>query len=367
MITIRNLTKQFHTKQGAVQALRGIDLEVEKREFFVLLGPSGSGKTTLLRCVAGLDKPDTGHISLEEELVFSDSDRAFVPPEDRELGMVFQSYAIWPHMTVFENVALPLTQGKRKLPKAVVRDRVMESLRLVQLEGLEERPAPLLSGGQQQRVALARALAIKPQALLMDEPLSNLDARLREEVRSEIRDLVKKVGVTVLYVTHDQVEAMALADRIAIMDNGVILQVGQPQDVYHHPVNATVVNFFGRVNWLDGRISKGGIIETEIGTLHADVAANIGSLVVIGVRPEDIQLSASFSGNVNEFEGEILMTTFLGDHSLYQLQTRTKGILAKAMGTVGLQGKVCFRIPKDKVSVFPKDAQHYTMMEGTTP
>lgn len=367
MITVRNLTKQFHTKQGAVQALRGIDLEVDKREFFVLLGPSGSGKTTLLRCVAGLDKPDTGHISLGEELVFSDSDRAFVPPEDRELGMVFQSYAIWPHMTVFENVALPLTQGKRKLPKAVVRDRVMESLRLVQLEGLEERPAPLLSGGQQQRVALARALAIKPQALLMDEPLSNLDARLREEVRSEIRDLVKKVGVTVLYVTHDQVEAMALADRIAIMNNGVILQVGQPQDVYHQPVNATVVNFFGRVNWLDGRISKGGIIETEIGTLHADVAANIGSLVVIGVRPEDIQLSASFSGNVNEFEGEITSCTFLGDHSLYQLQIRTKGILAKAMGTVGLQGKVCFRIPKDKVSVFPKDAQHYTMMEGATP
>ncbi|MBI3015658.1 MAG: ABC transporter ATP-binding protein [Candidatus Tectomicrobia bacterium] len=344
---------KFHTKQGTVQALQGIDLQVERGEIFVLLGRSGSGKTTLLRCLAGLEKPDTGQISLAGKVVFSDCERIFVPPQERELGMVFQSYAIWPHLTVFENVALPLTQAKRKLSKQVVQDRVREALQLVQLEGLEKRPAPLLSGGQQQRVALARALAIKPQALLMDEPLSNLDARLREDVRSELRELVKKIGVTVLYVTHDQVEAMALADRTAMMDHGVILQVGHPQELYHQPVNVTVAEFFGSVNWLEGRITEAGVIKTEIGTLHADSASSVGSQVVIAIRPEDIQLSASPSGNANEFEGEIVSTTFLGDYSLYQVQTRTsKRILKKAMGSPIAPGKAYFQISKDRIRVF---------------
>ncbi|HLC26373.1 MAG TPA: ABC transporter ATP-binding protein, partial [bacterium] len=279
-------------------------------------------------------------------------------------GMVFQSYAIWPHMTVFENVALPLTQGKKKLPRSVVQDRVNEVIRLVQLEGLTERPAPLLSGGQQQRVALARALAIKPQALLMDEPLSNLDARLREDVRSEIRSLVKKVGVTVLYVTHDQVEAIALADRIAIMGDGQILQVGYPQELYHHPVNATVAEFFGRMNWLEGKTTEEGLLQTEIGTLHADAVGNVGSSVLVAVRPEDVQLSSFPSGKVNEFEGEILNTTFLGDYSLYQVQFQTKIILKKDMGTPSLCGKVFFWIPKEKIRVFPKAPQGGKTMAG---
>ena len=355
MISVENVTLKFHTRQGVVQALRGIDLQVEKGEIFVLLGPSGSGKTTLLRCVAGLEKPDTGKISLGTSTVFSDHEVIFVPPQDRELGMVFQSYAIWPHMTVFENVALPLTQGKKRFPKPEVRDRVMEALRLVQLEGLEQRPAPMLSGGQQQRVALARALAIKPHALLMDEPLSNLDARLREEVRSEIRGLVKKIGVTVLYVTHDQVEAMALADRIAIMNKGFILQVGQPLDLYLTPFDPTVAEFFGRMNWLDGRITEEGLIQTEIGALRVDSAGGIGSQVVVAVRPEDVQVSASPSALVNEFEGEIITTTFLGDYNLCQIQTRTgKRISKKAMGIFIPLGRGYFQIPKDKIRVFPK-------------
>ena len=355
MITIQNVTKEFHTKQGKIQVLRGIDLEVEKGEILVLLGASGSGKTTLLRCVAGLEKPNTGHISIGGRAVFSDSEKIFIQPSERGLGMVFQSYAIWPHMTVFENVALPLTQGRKKFTKSLVRDRVKEALRLVQLGGLEERPAPFLSGGQQQRVALARALAIKPQALLMDEPLSNLDARLREEVRSEIRELVKGIGVTVLYVTHDQVEAMALADRIAIMDKGFILQVGSPLDLYYHPVDASVAEFFGRLNWLEGRVIETGVLQTEIGRLHADAVGNIGTSVLIAVRPEDIELNASSSGNVNEFEGEILSTIFLGDYNLYQIQTQTgKKIQKKAMGGPLLNGEVHFRISKDKIRVFPK-------------
>ena len=217
MIGIHSLRKTFKTGTDSVQAVDGVDLQVNEREFFVLLGLSGSGKTTLLRCVAGLERPDAGEIFLGEQIVSSAEEGIFITPEDRAIGMVFQSYAVWPHMTVFENVAFPLTDGKRRLPRSKVRDRVMGALEMVQLSALADRPVPFLSGGQQQRVALARALAVEPKVLLMDEPLSNLDARLREEVRDEIRSLAKKLAITVLYVTHDQVEAMALADRIAVM------------------------------------------------------------------------------------------------------------------------------------------------------
>ncbi|OFW02328.1 MAG: hypothetical protein A3G20_07475 [Acidobacteria bacterium RIFCSPLOWO2_12_FULL_59_11] len=369
MISVRNVAMQFRSREGAVQALRGIDLEVRKGEIFVLLGRSGSGKTTLLRCVAGLERPSAGNISLGGRTVFSDGEGIFVPSEDRELGMVFQSYAVWPHMTVFENVALPLTQGKKKFPKTVVKSRVSEALRLVQLEELGGRPAPLLSGGQQQRVALARALAIKPRALLMDEPLSNLDARLREELRFEIRDLVKKIGITVLYVTHDQVEAMGLADRIAIMDHGVILQVGDSQELYHQPASASVAEFFGSMNWLEGRISEVGILETEIGRLLADVARSVGSSVAIGVRPEDVELSVSASGGMNEFEGQVLSRIFLGEYILFQLQIRTQKITAKVRGIAGLQDRMYLRIPKDKIRVFPSRLAnlHSAAKETTLP
>jgi iron(III) transport system ATP-binding protein len=220
MIGIHSLRKTFKTGTDSVQAVDGVDLQVSEKEFFVLLGLSGSGKTTLLRCVAGLERPEAGEIVLGDTIVSSAERGIFITPEDRAIGMVFQSYAVWPHMTVFDNVAFPLTDGKRRLPRAKVRDRVMGALELVQLSALADRPVPFLSGGQQQRVALARALAVEPKVLLMDEPLSNLDARLREEVRDEIRSLAKKLSITVFYVTHDQVEAMALADRIAVMSAG---------------------------------------------------------------------------------------------------------------------------------------------------
>ena len=194
MIGIHSLRKTFKTGTDSVQAVDGVDLQVNEREFFVLLGLSGSGKTTLLRCVAGLERPDAGEIFLGEQIVSSAERGIFITPEDRAIGMVFQSYAVWPHMTVFENVAFPLTDGKRRLPRAKVHDRVMGALEMVQLSALADRPVPFLSGGQQQRVALARALAVEPKVLLMDEPLSNLDARLREEVRDEIRSLAKKLS-----------------------------------------------------------------------------------------------------------------------------------------------------------------------------
>ena len=198
-------------------------IEVAEQEFFVLLGLSGSGKTTLLRCVAGLERPDGGEIAIGNTLVSSAARNFFLGPEERGLGMVFQSYAVWPHMTVYQNVAFPLVNGPRKYSTHDVKKRVLNALELVQLGGLADRPAPFLSGGQQQRVALARALAVEPKVLLMDEPLSNLDARLREEVRDEIKNLSRKFGIAVLYVTHDQVEAMALADRVAVMSKGKVL------------------------------------------------------------------------------------------------------------------------------------------------
>ena len=361
-IEIEKLNKLFKTKEGGVQALRDVDLRVELGEFCVLLGPSGSGKTTALRCVAGLEKPDSGEIRLGERVVFAGKGKKNVPPEDRELGMVFQSYAIWPHMTVYQNVALPLTQGRRKIPKKQVRERVSEALHRVQMDGLEERPAPLLSGGQQQRVALARALAIHPKTLLMDEPLSNLDARLRESVRAELRGLVKQLGITVLYVTHDQTEAMALADRIALMSEGELVQLDDPQVMYEKPINTMAAEFVGSMNWLEGMVRETGLLQTEIGTVCVDAVGIgaicidltdlIGSAVIVGVRPEDIHISPRATGEVNEFEGEIVDSTFLGDFSLYQLQSGTKRMTVKSIGTGDLRGKVCFQIKR--VSVFPK-------------
>ncbi|HEX9443155.1 MAG TPA: ABC transporter ATP-binding protein, partial [Candidatus Binatia bacterium] len=220
MISVQRLAKQFPAGGGSVAAIKDLSFEVAEGEFFVIVGASGSGKTTLLRSVAGLELPDRGVISIGGRVVSSDDPPAWVPSQQRKLGMVFQSYAVWPHLTVYENVALPLAEGSQRIPRGEVKNRAREALRLVQLEEMAGRPATLLSGGQQQRVALARAIAVNPRILLMDEPLSNLDARLREEVRGKIRELAKELGSTVLYVTHDQVEAMAIADRIALMQAG---------------------------------------------------------------------------------------------------------------------------------------------------
>src|SRR6266540_3954115 len=222
MISIRRLQKRFHVSDGVVNAIKSLDLEIAEAELFVIVGASGSGKTTLLRCIAGLETPDGGEIRIAGKVVSSDDPPTWIPPQQRKLGMVFQSYAVWPHLTVKQNIALPLAEGAQRIPKSEVANRVREALRLVQLEDLADRPATLLSGGQQQRVALARAVAVNSRLLLMDEPLSNLDARLREEVRGKIRELAKQLGSTLLYVTHDQIEAMAIADKIAPMSRNFL-------------------------------------------------------------------------------------------------------------------------------------------------
>lgn len=356
MITLQQVEKVFQVKEGKVSALQRVDLRTEQGEFFVLLGPSGSGKTTLLRCVGGLEKPEGGEIYLGTRLVYSSSLGVNVPPEDRDLGMVFQSYAVWPHMTVFENVALPLTHGTMRLAKPVAKERVARALALVKLEGKEERPVPLLSGGEQQRVALARALAIEPVALLMDEPLSNLDARLREEVRSEIRAVSKMVGVTVLYVTHDQGEAMALADRIAVMDAGQILQVDSPSTLYEKPANPMVAEFFGSINWLGGEIRERGKIETGVGLLHTDCANNRGA-VQVGIRPESLLLTSSSPAEANVFRGRILEATFLGDHQRCKVRINSEVLFAKVarQQKTDCSGRdVYIHFPKEDLLVFPK-------------
>ncbi len=226
--------------------------------------------------------------------------------------MVFQSYAVWPHLTVYQNVALPLIHGARRILREQVRERVMHALSLVQMEDFADRPVPLLSGGQQQRVALARALATQPVVLLMDEPLSNLDARLREEVRAQIKEVTNSVGVTVLYVTHDQAEAAALADRIAVMSDGRILQIASPDELYHRPSAPAVADFLGRMNWLQGAVCGPDRVETEIGIIEASTGGLVGR-VRVALRPSDISISRTASGNANEFEGRVYEQVFLGE------------------------------------------------------
>ena len=355
MITVHALRKIFKTGNDSVRAVDGVALRVNEQEFFVLLGLSGSGKTTLLRCVAGLEKPEGGEIHLGGHCVNAPERGWFVPPEDRAIGMVFQSYAVWPHMTVFDNIAFPLARGKRKLPAALVKQRVMAALELVQLGALADRPVPFLSGGQQQRVALARALAVEPKVLLMDEPLSNLDARLREEVRDEIRNLTKKLGITVLYVTHDQVEAMALADRIAVMSQGKILQTGGPRDLYEFPENRSVGEFLGAMNQFDGA-AQAGAVTTPFGALRCPVPDGANQFI-LAIRPEDIYLSRTASGDVNEFPAQISAQVFLGDITIFDLDISGSKLRAKTTRVEpGLQpgSKVYVRLPHDKIKIFPK-------------
>src|SRR5690349_3916572 len=243
MVRIQNLEKFFGEDRERVHVLKGVTLDIPEGSLYTFLGPSGCGKTTTLRCVAGLERPDSGGISIGGKTVFSAAERVYVPTNRRPIGMVFQSYAIWPHMTVFENVAYPLTIKHKS--KAEIKKRVAEVLKIVGLQGLEDRPAPKLSGGQQQRVAFARALVNEPKVMLLDEPLSNLDAKLREQMRFEIKALQERLGITTLYVTHDQTEALAISDSIAVMSSGKLLDVAGPREIYSRPRSEFTADFIG--------------------------------------------------------------------------------------------------------------------------
>jgi iron(III) transport system ATP-binding protein len=317
---------------GGVLAVDNVSFDVASGELLTLLGPSGCGKTSTMRAIAGLEKISGGEILLKERVVSSIPQRVHVAPEKRDIGMVFQSYAIWPHMTVFENVAYPLRC--RKVEKTEMRRRVREGLRLVEMEEYEERPATQLSGGQQQRVALARAIVMQPSVLLLDEPLCNLDAKLRAQMRLHIKQLQQRTGLTMVYVTHDQVEAMALSDRIIVMNAGVIEQVGTPEDVYERPRSQFVADFVGATNFIWGKVVEVGptdkLIRVETGSGILTAALDGGARPAIGVRalmvlrPETITVvdgeGAAADGPtpgdcpVNRLSGTVMTSIYCGDH-----------------------------------------------------
>jgi iron(III) transport system ATP-binding protein len=355
MISIKGLIKEFPVSSGKVAAIKDLSLEVIEGEFFVIVGASGSGKTTLLRCVAGLETPNGGEIRIAGEVVSSDSPPLWVSPQHRKLGMVFQSYAVWPHLTVYQNVALPLAEGTHRIPRREVSSRVHEALRLVQLEDFAERSATLLSGGQQQRVALARAIAVNPKILLMDEPLSNLDARLREEVRGKIRELAKQLGSTVLYVTHDQIEAMAIADKIALMQAGQLLQVGPPMELYDKPSRAEVAEFFGSVNWLKGTMVHSSCAETPIGRIGVKGSARPGEDVLVGFRPEALTIvEGQSAADTNILQATLRTSTFLGDQFIYCVEVRDQTLVGKGRGLPAQKGgKLYLYLDPADVMVFP--------------
>ena len=296
-LVVEDLAKEFAAERERVAAIRGVSFSVEEGAFYTLLGPSGCGKTTTLRCVAGLERPDRGRISIAGTVVSSTSPSTFVPPDRRDVGMVFQSYAIWPHLTVFENAAFPLRVRRPRTPRKELERFVHETLATVQLDALAGRNATQLSGGQQQRLALARALVRRPKLLLLDEPLSNLDAKLREQMRGEVRELQLRLGIATLYVTHDQVEALSMSDRIAVMSGGQIIQEGAPRDIYERPADPFVANFVGSGNFISGEVlgpdgPRHSRVRTAIGDVAAmdDGPARAGEIVTVFVRPENVHV-----------------------------------------------------------------------------
>jgi iron(III) transport system ATP-binding protein len=299
MLRVRRLSKTFATASGPAKVLDAIDFEVPEGECYALLGPSGCGKTTTLRCVAGLEHADGGTIAIGGKIVSDAGHGTFVPAYQRSLGMVFQSYAIWPHLDVFENVAYPLRVQRPRPSKSEIQARVMDVLAMVDMQPMARHSATRLSGGQQQRVALARALVRRPALLLLDEPLSNLDARLRDQMRNELRDMIHKVGVTALYVTHDQSEAFALAHRVAVMSRGRIVQEGTPRRIYHGPGSPFIATFLGAANVLPARLdlhAGDGAGEVTIEGAGMRVRAAVprecapGDAVELIIRPEDIEV-----------------------------------------------------------------------------
>ncbi|MGH7817794.1 MAG: ABC transporter ATP-binding protein [Candidatus Binatia bacterium] len=334
-VSLRGLWKTY--PGGANPAVKNLSIDVYDGEILTLLGPSGCGKTTTLRMVAGLEHPDAGDIFFGEQSVVMTSKRMFMPPDKRNVGMVFQSYAIWPHMTVAENVAFPLKA--RRFPKSEIKGRVLKALDLVGLAGFEDRPGPLLSGGQQQRVAFARALVTEPRVLLLDEPFSNLDAKLREQMRIGVKLLQKRLHIAMLFVTHDQIEALSLSNRIALMNFGVVQQQGDPRLLYEEPVNEFVRDFVGRTLLFKGKVQTGNpagqlAIALEgapdcvvFGRTYNPDGVKTGATVFIGVRPEDVEVLAT-NGSIppaGMIGGTAQAALFIGERIEYQVEVDGQG------------------------------------------
>jgi iron(III) transport system ATP-binding protein len=321
-VRIEHLSKRF----GQLYAVKDVCLHIRRGDFYTFLGPSGCGKTTLLRMVAGFTTPEEGDIYFDDQRVND------IPPWERNIGMVFQSYALWPHLTVFDNIAFGLKE--RKIPKSSIRDKVYGALEMVNLEGMEKRRPSQLSGGQQQRVALARTLVIEPRLLLLDEPLSNLDAKLRIQMRKELVRIQQELGITTIYVTHDQEEALAISTQIAVMSEGMVIQQGSPRDIYEAPWNQTVADFVGTSNFLEGQVVK---IEDDYVQLKAqglchlliswkpsfDKPPDIGKSLIINIRPESIQISrvtSTKAPEANQIQGKVITSFYLGSLVQYEVE-----------------------------------------------
>jgi ABC-type Fe3+/spermidine/putrescine transport system ATPase subunit len=361
-VSVRGLFKEFSGNN--VAAVDDVSFDVEDGELLVLLGPSGCGKTTTLRMIAGLEEPDDGEIHLGHTVVSSSKRNLFVPTEKRNIGMVFQSYAIWPHMSVFDNVAYPLRV--RHAPKAQIRERVEKTLDLLGLGGLESRPATHLSGGQQQRVALARAIVFEPRVLLLDEPLSNLDARLRVHMRTELRHLQQATGIASIFVTHDQAESMALADRIVVMNRGKIEQIGTPVEIYERPRSRFVNEFVGSINMLQGVVSTvdGMRVTLYCGPheVHGHVANGVrlapGDRVTASVRPEKVSLLSSPDERyLNRWSARVLGAVYYGDHREYEIEISDQPFRVSTPATLSVDkgSTVVVTCDPDEVVIIPDD------------
>jgi len=369
MIVVEGLLKRFQTKTEKVLAVNNISFEVARGEMVTLLGPSGCGKTTSLRCVAGLERPENGKIIINEREVVDTGKDLFTPAHLRRLGMVFQSYAIWPHMNVLQNVAYAL-EGER-MSRAERKKRAMEVLDVVKLAPLADRPATRLSGGQQQRVAIARALVGSPDALLFDEPLSNLDAKLRAEMRTELRKLQKQINLTSIYVTHDQAEALAISDWIIVMHNGKIIETGRPTEIYRYPRHIFTAQFIGETNLIPGRVAstdaaaKKVSVDTVIGKFVGVVTRNDireNDKVRMSIRPEDLVLAPPTEEEAwNRFTAQVEITEFAGsvieaelacgEQRLQCLFGRDTPIAPGMEISLGFSPEACVVLPDDDFSI----------------
>ena len=376
VLQTRRLEAKFPLKDGVVHALRGIDLDIATGEFFVLLGPSGCGKTTMLRSIAGLERPSAGDIHIDGEPIFDAGSGVFVPPDQRPIAMVFQSYAIWPHMDVFENIAFPLRRGRLKMPKEEVSVRVGEVLEMLGLDALAERPVITLSGGQQQRVALARALALQPRILLMDEPLSNLDFKLQVRLRAQMRDLMHRLNLTTIHVTHNQAEALETGDRIAVMSEGRIVQIGDPQAVYHRPENEFVARFIGDMNIFPA-VYQGGNgdtarVETAFGQLDAQLTSRegfaAGATCMLGIRPEDIEIDGDIPAEAaNLVTGTVASSSYVGEGYVHTVESCGQPVRVRRHHREAINRGDSIRLhfpPAETVVVAPSDGLDMEGLEG---
>jgi iron(III) transport system ATP-binding protein len=374
-IKVEQLLHTYADRGRTVVAVDHIDFDVAENEFFTLLGPSGCGKTSTLRCLAGLETPTSGLIELDDVAVFSP--RGIVPTRRRDIGMVFQDYAVWPHMSVFDNVAFPLKIAKKRMSSSAIKDAVHDALELVNMTEYMDRRATQLSGGQQQRLSLARALVRQPKVLLLDEPLSNLDAKLREQMRKELRMLQRRIKVTTVFVTHDQIEALSMSNRIAVMRSGVIIQVGTPREIYLKPNSEFVASFIGATTFFRGEVisvnqdARTVTLRTPVGELicAADDVPSVGETVAAAVRPESIKVAEQPNPAMNNIEGQVDVGLFVGEAVDYHVEVGDEIVRVKGdpRSRFRRRDKVYLEIdPRDCVLIPPDGAGESAVTSAAT-